>query len=693
VIAPLLALIAAFTVPSASPPPLAPSDPSTDWSTGSAVSLTWDVAHGRPAEEQTIVHVMSDSHYLYVRFDAKQSVPVIATQHADDTVVGGSNVNGGIAWTDDAVWVDLWPGGAGGFHYQFESNPVGAHNESSSENSNFAPQWQSHGEVTSGGYTVTMAIPMSVIRGAHAGAWRVQFVRYVRSTGALDVWSYDPSQTNPDDFVRAGTATLTSLAKPPLPPARFSPYALAEGASRAIGGSTSRVGMDFSIPVTPTASFFGTFHPDYSNVELDQVSISPTVYQRTYNEVRPFFTQAGQYFGLNCDVCSGYTTNLYTFGIPTPREGYAFEGKQGPIGLATFDAIGDNRTDAATALNYTSSDDRWQGTFQHVQSGTPAYFDATNTEGINWSNGKDLSAYVNNSADYGTFVNDPSQGRWTEGGGGYLNQSFGIFGSLRRVGAQYQPVDGFASHPGIGGYAVYAVRIWSFAKNDALSSIGISGNVDRYQGPAYGIAQSDNGLTLDLLTKKAWDLQLYTGSDYWRFGSVLTPVSQNGGFALTYHSGMQKNVGNFPQHGSSSTPTQIQYFTGRYGLGRLDTWYRSSTMRLGQRGYLTFTLDNTAQWMREHGPDNVQWFEGIAYSYQIDRSSSFAVGVRRIVGTPPVPNGGGDCVGMCSNVSLAYHLRLPHEEFYLAYGDPNTLTTIPQTIFKVIFYAGAQKGT
>jgi hypothetical protein len=44
-------------------------------------------------------------------------------------------------------------------------------------------------------------------------------------------------------------------------------------------------------------------------------------------------------------------------------------------------------------------------------------------------------------------------------------------------------------------------------------------------------------------------------------------------------------------------------------------------------------------------------------------------------------------------VSLAYHLRRPHEEFYFAYGTPNTLSTTPQALLKVIFYVGGQKGT
>ncbi len=32
-------------------------------------------------------------------------------------------------------------------------------------------------------------------------------------------------------------------------------------------------------------------------------------------------------------------------------------------------------------------------------------------------------------------------------------------------------------------------------------------------------------------------------------------------------------------------------------------------------------------------------------------------------------------------------------ELYMAYGDPNTLITVPQAIFKLIYYVGSQKGT
>jgi hypothetical protein len=678
--------VAETTVPAA--------DGSSDWSKATNVKLTWDVGHAAPARDATDVSVTTDGKFLYVRFEAKQQEPIVDNQHSNDTVTGGANINGGIAWSDDAVWVDLWPTGPAGFQYQFESNPSGAHNEYSSENTAFSPQWVSHGTRTQSGYVVTMSIPMAVVHGARAGTWRMQFVRYVRSSGELNVWSYDTAQSNPDDPARAGYVNVPVVARAPIPKPRVGIYGLGSIASSSAGGSTSRVGADWSVPVAQTAAVFGTFHPDYSDVEIDQQSISPTVFPRVFSEVRPFFTQSAPYYNqFNCNVCNGFRTTLYTPAIPTPAQGYAFEGRQGDFGLAAFDAIGDGRSDMASALNYTSPDNRWNGALQHVVADLPGSVDVSNEAGLNWYNGKYLSAYVNYANETGTAVPDPGKATWLDAGGGWGNQHFALFGSVRTVGQYFNPADGFNSHPGIAGYGVYSARVWTFAPQSFLSSAGVDLFLDRYQGPQYGQAQSDTQVLLDVLAKNTVDLQLYSGSDYWRFGTLLEPVSQNAGFSVTYHSGMQNNLNNFPTHGSSSTPTQIQYYTGNYGLGgKLDTWFRSSTIRVGSRGALTLTLDNTAQWFA-HGSDNVQWFDGISYSYQVSSDSSFALGVRRVVGYPPEPNGGGNCMGTCSNVSIAYHLRLRHEELYVAYGNPNTLVTVPQALVKIIFYAGAEKGT
>jgi len=680
----------------------APSEPAaaSKWDHATRLKLTWDVGHARPAKDPTDVSVTTDGKILYVRFVAKQNETIVDNQHSNDTVTGGANVNGGIAWSDDAVWVDLWPTGPGGFQYQFESNPSGAHNEYSSENTAFSPQWEAHGTRTDGGYTVTMDIPMRVIHGAKVGTWRMQFVRYVRSSGELSVWSYDTTQTNPDDAGRAGYVHVPVVTRASIPKPRVGVYALGAIASSSAGGNTSRVGADWSVPVAQTAALFGTFHPDYSDVEIDQQSISPTVYARVYSEVRPFFTQSAPFYNhFDCDVCNGFRTTLYTPAIPTPAQGYAFEGREGQFGLAAFDAIGDGRNDAASSLDYTSPDTHWNAAFQHVAThiaGAPdieGVSDVTNQGGVSWFNGGHLSAYANFATENGTLVPNTSQATWLDAGGGWGNQKFALFGSVRDVGQYFNPVDGFDSHPGIAGYALYTARVWTFSPNDFLSSVGVSGFMDRYQGPQYGVAQSDNQVLVDVLAKNTVDFQAYSGSNYWRFGTLLQPVSQSAGFSITYHSGMQNNVNNFPAHGSSSTPTSIQWYTGNYGLnGRLDTWFRNSTIKVGMRGALTFTIDDTAQYFT-HGTANIQWFEGIAYAYQVNAESSFALGVRRVVGYPPEPNGGGNCMGTCSNVSLAYHLRLRNAEIYAAYGNPNTLVTVPQFLVKAIFYAGGEKGT
>ncbi|MGA7200297.1 MAG: hypothetical protein WBX26_00595, partial [Candidatus Cybelea sp.] len=318
-----------LTVPQSANPPLDPSAPAVQWSQAASITLPWDDVRSRPASEPTRAWVTTDGHALYVRFDATQHEPIAAKQHTND--VGQGN--------DDEVWVDLWPNGVSGYFYQFYATPNGTHYEFSSENTAYSPNWESAGAAHDDGYTVTMKIPFDVLRNAHGGLWTAQFVRYIHATGEQQVWSYDNVQMQPDSYGSADYAHAGSIDVPHItgisasrPKPRAALYALGEAASRSIGGSTSRVGADLSVPITPTASFYSTFYPDYSNVELDQQSIAPTVYQRYYSEVRPFFTQAANFYNaFNCDACPNVQA-LYTPAIPTPSQGYAVEGKQGPLG-------------------------------------------------------------------------------------------------------------------------------------------------------------------------------------------------------------------------------------------------------------------------------------------------------------------------------------------------------------------------
>lgn len=663
-------------------PPLDPKADAAAWSQAATVTLPWDVQHQRPATEPTTAQLATDGANIYVRFEAQQREPLLAQQHTNDVGDG----------TDDEVWVDLWPGGSAGFYYQFAATSNGTHYQYSSENTAYAPTWESAGSARAGGFTVTMRIPLRIMRGGGTG-WRVQLVRIVRSTGERQIWSYSPAQTNGDDVTYAGALNGLATAAASRPRPRVALYGLGAAGSPSAGLTTSRMGGDFSLPVTATSSVYGTVHPDFSNVEIDQQTISPTAYQRSFSEVRPFFTQGANFYGnFDCDVCP-FLTDLYTPAIPTPRDGYAFEGKQGQFSVAGFDAIGDGRNDGATAVTYRTPDSHWRLSAQSVAANVPGVTDHVDSTGLSYNDNKHVSGYVNYGTDHGTNVLDGSQAqRWDAGTFIYSN-TFGFAASARKVGRYYEPVDGFVQHADIAGYALYDNKIWQFGGKSWLNSIQFAQLVDRYHGQDGALNQTDNQMMLDVLTQNRIDVQATVGSSYLRLNSgIFTPISQNG-IGLTYHSGTANSVGSFGQHGSSATPTSITYNTGRFGPGRVDSWARGTTMTAGPRGSVALELDDTRAY-EDGGATNVQWLERLGYTYATGKNSSFALGVRRITGTPPVV----DATSLPSssnawNLSFAYHRRLPHDELYLAYGDASQLSTLPQFVVKLIHYFGAEKGT
>ena len=698
-------------------PTLDPQAPDTAWKDVAPVTLGWDVQHDRPASELSTARLASDGKYFFARFDVKQRETLLQAQRTN-------NVGDG---TDDEVWVDLWPNGNKGFYYQFAATSNGTHFQYSSENTGYQPTWEAFGATYTGGYTVTMKIPLNILRGTGTGAgWKVQFVRVVRSTGERQIWSYAPGQSNGDDVTFAGALSgmapaLAARAKP-----RVGVYGLGELGSPASGLSTSRVGADLSLPITQTASLFATLHPDFSNVEVDQSTISPTAFPRFFNEVRPFFTQADNYFdNFDCDACPGLA-NLYSPSIPTPREGYALGGHQGQLQFAAFDAVGMGRSDEAQSLGYTTPDNHWRYFMERVsadcnlpgttncQFDTPLVHDDTFANGLSYNDGRHVDAYFDYGSDSGNQVLLPNQAQRYDGGLYLYNPTEGLAIADRKIGLYYDPADGLIQHPDIAGYAAYAVKIVTFNQNSALNSVGVSSFVDRYHNMFGALDQSDTNVNFDLLTKSRIDFQASLGSSYLLQQSdctgltcVFAPVSQNG-VGIVYHSGTANSPGNFPNHGGSSTPTSVTFNTGRFGPGRLDSWQRLTTMRAGMRGTLSFEADDTRQYL-DHGGTGVQWLERASYTYAASADSSFALGVRRIVGTPPLifeaapvnctsvitvtrPGVVAPCTGAW-NLSLAYHHRSPHDEIFAGYGDASQLSTTPGFILKLIHYFGAEKGT
>ncbi|HEY0393803.1 MAG TPA: hypothetical protein VGD01_04850 [Candidatus Elarobacter sp.] len=650
------------------------------WKSAKHVALEYDLRHKGPPGQKTDVYVLSDDKALYVAFDAVQTGEIVANQHTDD--VGFD--------TDDEVQVDLWPGGPLGFRYLFTATPRGTHYQHSSENSVYAPKWQSVGKLRAGGFTVTMRIPFEVMRGDGRASWPIQFVRFVQKTDDVQVWAFEPGQSDHNDVVYAGLLSgLSSGAMSARPKPRVGLFGIAEAAAAHDDGNTTRSGADVSIPITRTASFVGTFHPDYSNVEQDQQSISPTVYRRFISEVRPFFAQMQLTNPFDCEVCPN-VNELYTPGIPTPKRGYALEGAQGPVTFNVFNAVGDRRTDNAYTAQWRNTKRTIGFGFQAVDTYAPGFADRLTSIGFFTNDRKHKVFYANYGWERGTNVLDNAQAQKLEAGAAYYGNDYYFGGGVRKIGGYYNPTAGFVAAPDVAGWSFDGYRTFRFKPGSWLKNATVEGFIERYHAADGQLDRTTNDLAFTLVNKNLFRLNFDTGSTYLRLSDGrMTPVSL-AGVALSYRN-------------ATATPTNLVFNQGRYGDGRIATFDRNTVLKIGPLTQLALQGFDTV-WYADAGYRNVQWLERVALTRNISRESSFAVGVRRIHGTPPaVPNyftygaapfpAGPATFYAATNVSVAYAVHRKRDELFVVYGDASAPLTKPALILKYVIYPFGEKGT
>jgi hypothetical protein len=89
-----------------------------------------------------------------------------------------------------------------------------------------------------------------------------------------------------------------------------------------------------------------------------------------------------------------------------------------------------------------------------------------------------------------------------------------------------------------------------------------------------------------------------------------------------------------------------------------------------------------------------QWLDRASLIVDIERSTSFTIGARKLIGTaPPFPGQGIPRFGNATNLSFALSRRRAHDDIFLVYGDPNTVATTPALLLKYVHYFGADRGT
>lgn len=667
------------------------------WARASRVHLANDFTYHRPTSEPTTVYVAQDRSGLDIAF--------VATQHS--SITDRQSTNGSNVLSDDYVGIYLYPRGTQGFAYAFFSNPQGARYQTSGENTAYAPQWVAVGRVTPDGYTVTMHIPFNVMRSDGSTTWHAQFVRATVATNGMAVWTYSPSETYAYDPVYAGTMSGVDLQAPVRRTApRLQLYGLGELTTRVNGGSTSRVGLDASLPVTATTSLIATLHPDYSNVEIDQQTIAPTAFQRQYSEVRPFFTQTATFFNYKVG-CTDCPMTLYTPAIPAFSQGYAYEGNSGPTTFAAFDAIGEGRTDDAQVLNYNTQNPYATVSFavQRVGVNVPGVVDqSTALESGYFNVPTHLGFYTNVAQDRQAGLTGPTSGGFSETGVYYATPTTYVEAEVQNVGSQFDPLDGYVMQNNIYGYDAELNHTFNFAPSFLLHDIALFSLVTRFHNDlglndqVYAI----NQVSFDF--KNLVTLHLYSGNE-----SIGVPAYANDAhdFALLPFDGSGFYVG---YKVNTTTPTYVSYSGGPYYHGKLDAWSYVTTIPLLSHVNLALEVDSDrylTTLVREQSTS--QLLERISVDWQISRNAEVLFGVRRIVGAnlpnayqlpqwsaatpcaadPYLPG----CFIDASNISLAYHFLAAHNEFYIVYGDPNNLSTLPALYVKWIRYIGAEKGT
>jgi len=668
--------------------PMLAREPSMDgridasWKGAAPLRLGYDFTNHRHAAQPTSVYVAQDPTGLDVAF--------VSTQR--QRVKAATLTNGAAVLNDDNVGVFISPQGTQGFSYAFYANAKGARAQTSSENTAYTPSWTAAGDIAPPGYTVTMHIPFAIVRSNDSQHWSVQFVRFNLASDSYDVWSHSALATSTSDATFFGTLTgvgahvAKGTTAPKRPAARFQPYALGVARSSAAGGATSQIGLDMAVPVTATASFVGSFHPDYSNVETDQQTISPTAFPRQYQEVRPFFTQVGNAFNATFG-CTNCPESIYTPSIPTFREGYGLEGTQGPLTFSGFDAVGSQRTDAAGAIDFSHATDRNDVSLdaQRISVNTPGFTDSTTSLNAGYLDQRShLFLYANYAREAGTLVSDPAQARYSEIGTGYKDANPVFVAARQYVGAQYSPADGYVEQSDIGGYIAYAQHTLHFSRNSPLQDISFSANDSRYVNHLSQPAQSNAGYQVNFDLKDLWTLHVYQQSTF-----VLTSAGQY----LPFSDGNGAFIG---YNQNSNFPIGLGYSTGAYYHGRAASWQFTDTLPLRRKVSLSLNLNENIYASQDAAePSFRQWLNSASVNWQFSPDASLAVGARRINGVslpyafaPPVFT-----PVFADNVSAAFHYLHGHDEFYLVYGDPNALITTPAVYFKWIFYAGAEKGT
>ena len=656
------------------PPPLDASLNSPVWSTALKVGMTENFMNRKPVKSDSAMYLLYDDKNLYVAFHVQQSgVPVTATQTVDHAGV----------MADDHVTLELDTSGNGSRVYTFRSSPRGVHDEASSENARYAPEWRSVATILpNGDYNVMMLIPLSDmhLQSGSTQHWRINAAQYVARTNDLIEIAYEPTQSDPtlpQYWPGLDGITLAGSAAHPVPHAEL--FALGSGGSdhnrfqNGFGSFTptrSRIaGADITVPVSGTLSMVATLNPDFSNVEQDQTTIAPQQFARNYSEYRPFFAQGARYINALPQITvNGITESLfYSPSIGIFDRGVKIEGTLGNASIGALNVAGPGFNDTALGYAYANSNQTLRLSAQAVLADHDGASDDAAGVGFTRSNPR--------SGEF-TIFKDVQDSNSVTGGGHYLFASEGVQSASWFVAADYRdvspgfnPIDGYTAFTDIRGPRLGVNYNGVSGKNGIVRNYSFGTMVDRFVDSAGNLKEYDATASVYVLLKNQLSLQLNAGPSALRFGE--DPAEPLTTYALT-----QLTAG---YNDGTPSPVDVSYAWGPFGGAYLQQANVSTSRSFGQYG-ISLQYGGTV----EHGagPRDSQWLRRFSVGRSFGRNTTLALSIRGI-------NGLGGYALPGSNLSLLFHERFNNgDEFYADYGTPASPQTLHRFIAKFVFHIG-----
>ena len=674
----------------------------------------------------TTVRVVFDASSAYVGFHCEQrGIPIVATQTTN-------NVGFGL---DDYVGIGIDTTGNGQTYY-FETTSRAVRYQSATESSRYNPVWTALARRTATGWDAILIVPFRVLRTPHAAAqrWRVNVVRHLAAPNENQTWAYDPLMNDGGggSFPQLGDARfwpsldgvkVAGNAIRPKPRAEI--FALASAghdrnvyqqASQLFAPQGTRnVGVDLNVPITSTLAFVGAVAPDFSNVEIDQQTISPQEFRRGLSEYRPFFAQGADFFspvslnGINAQP----NQIFYSPGIGSFDRGAKIEGTFGHQAIGLLDVSGAGFNDEVLAYKHTLSDRTFSYSFDAVsahhafgnETASPAAANDTSYEGQ--ISGRNLHNGFVYAADYALENNSAVPGTSarlaykTESFVDVHRQNYETFFSYHDIGPKWNPVDGFTNVADLRGPQTFVDLSGTPSARSPLKRAELFVTGDRFTDGSGAVHQADFNANVSLLFKNLISVSggpSYSALRFYDDGLAL--VGYDGGYARGVTVPFVQNGFQLGYKDGSATPFDASTSWGPFSTFNADGTLRSTYLRqyslstsrpVGTKFNIGIEYDGTLETIPTADVRRVvrdgQNLRRISLGEAIDRESNLSISLRQISGA-----GGFGLPGV--NLAASFHRRFNNgNELFVNYGTPAAPATLQRAIVKYVLRIGSGAGT